>query len=156
MSTTSLCQKAGFTVNEQNDINLFNEFKNYLVSGINQNKDFFDSSNFNYIIEKFFFTNTQKDSCENGKANILKIPPQKLVLLKKTVNDCYNYFMDHKDEKLAENLSAIPIRISKDTFIFNRLTAFQKENTVVFFDKRKPDKTLGYMLFIPPIKNIKF
>ena len=154
ISTTCLCQKAEFAVNEKSEIKLFNEFKNYLVSHINQNKDFFDSSNFNYVIEKYFFTNTQKDSVENGKANILKIPPQKLDLLKRTVNDFYNYFMGHKNENLAENLSAIPIRISKDTFIFNRLTAFQKENTFVFFDKRKPDQTLGYMLFIPPIKNI--
>ena len=44
--------------------------------------------------------------------------------------------------------------MSKDTFIFNRLSTFQKANTFVFFDKRHPDKTLGYMLFIPPVKNV--
>ncbi len=46
-----------------------------------------------------------------------------------------------------------PIRLSSDTFIYNRMTAFQKENTFVFYDKRNPEKTLGYILFMPPIKD---
>ena len=82
------------------------------------------------------------------------MPSQKQDLVKKTVSDFYNFFIDHKNENLAENLTAIPIRISKDTFIFNRFTTFQKENALVFFDRRNPDKTLGYILFIPPIKGV--
>ena len=97
-------------MNELNDIKLFNEFKNYIVSGINQNKDFSDSSNFNYAIENFFFINLKKDSAK-GEVNIANIPSEKMDLLKKTLNEFYNYFIDHKNEKLAENLKAIPIRI---------------------------------------------
>jgi hypothetical protein len=33
-----------------------------------------------------------------------------------------------------ENITAIPVRKSKDAFIFNKFNSFQKENTLVFFD----------------------
>lgn len=47
----------------------------------------------------------------------------------------------------------MPIRLSTDTFIYKRLTKFQKENTYVLYDKRTPSKTPGYILFIPPVKD---
>lgn len=70
------------------------------------------------------------------------------------VNEFYNYFVNNKKEELIENLTALPVQKSNDTFIFNKFNSFQKENTMVFFDKRNPDKTLGYILFFPSTKNI--
>jgi hypothetical protein len=66
----------------------------------------------------------------------------------------YRYFQEREDKLIIENLTIIPLRLSSDTFIYNRLTKFQKENTFVFFDKRNPQATLGYVLFVPPIQNM--
>ena len=51
-------------------------------------------------------------------------------------------------------MKAIPVRLSNDKCIYDKLTVFQKENTFIYFDDRHPEKVLGYMLFIPRIKNV--
>jgi hypothetical protein len=147
VSLTSFGQKNVYTVNEQKDLNLFFEFKNYLIHSINQKVDLIDSTHLYYMLQNFFFVNIKTDS-------LRYISSDKLDYLRKSVTEFYNYFVSDKNEKVAENLAAIPIRKSKNTFIFNNLNSFQKVNTLLFFDKRHPEKTLGYMLFIPPIKNI--
>ena len=152
--STSFSQKARYTVNEEKEINLFNHFKNYIVSSINKKTDFTDSAHFEYMLQNFFFINLKADSLNRGPINLNEINCEKLLFLKKSVSDLFNYFINNRKEKLAENISAIPMRISKDTFIFNRFNKFQKENSLVFFDKRHPEKTIGYLLFIPAIKNI--
>lgn len=48
----------------------------------------------------------------------------------------------------------MPIRLSHDTSIYKRLTDFQKENTFILYDRRFPDKTLSYVLFISPLNHI--
>ena len=154
ISSTSFSQKARYTVNEEKEINLFNHFKNYIVSSINKKEDFSDSAHLEYMVQNFFFINLKADSLNRDQINLNEINTEKMLYLKKSVSDFFNYFINNKNEKLAENLTAVPIRLSKDTFIFNRLNKFQKENTLVFFDKRHPEKTIGYLLFIPAIKNI--
>ena len=154
ISLTSFSQKARYTVNEEKEIDLFNHFKNYIVSSINKKEDFSDSAHLEYMVQNFFFINLKTDSLNRDQINLNEINSEKMLYLKKSVSDFFNYFINNKNEKLAENLTAVPIRLSKDTFIFNRLNKFQKENTLVFFDKRYPEKTIGYLLFIPAIKNI--
>jgi hypothetical protein len=154
ISSISFGQKKGYTVNEEKAMNLFSDFKNYLISSINNKIDLSDSAHLQYLLNHFFFINTKSDSLDNNQINLSEISSEKMNHLKKSIGTFYNYFLSNKNEKLAENLTALPIRISKDTFIFKRFNAFQKANTLVFFDKRHPDKTLGYMLFIPPVKNV--
>ncbi len=106
------------------------------------------------MLQHFFFIDIKGDPISQSQMSINEIPSEKIHYLKQSVAKFYNYFVNNKKEKLIENITAIPIRKSKDTFIFNKFNSFQKENTLVFFDKRHPDKTLGYMLFIPLTKNI--
>jgi hypothetical protein len=151
ISSNSFSQKVTYT--EQKEINLFFDFKNYLISNINQKADITDSAHLGYLLEHFLFINIKGDSLHPAHIALNEIPTEKIDYLKKSINEFYNYLVEKKKKKLAENLAAIPIRKSKDTFICNKFNSFQKENCLVFFDKRHPDKTLGYMLFIPPIKN---
>lgn len=154
ISSISFSQKKGFTVNEQKEMNLFSQFKNYLTSSINNKVDLSDSAHLEYLVHHFFFINLKSDSFDNNQGNLSHISSEKMNYLKKSIGTFYNYFLSNKKAKLAENLSVLPIRLSKDSFIFHRLNEFQKKNTLVFFDKHFPDKTIGYMLFIPEIKNI--
>ena len=59
-----------------------------------------------------------------------------------------------KKENLAENISAAPVRFADDKSVYNDLSSFQKENTLVFFDKRSPKKIIGYILFMPPVAKV--
>ena len=154
ISSNSFSQKVTYTVNEQKEMNLFFDFKNYIISNINQKADVTDSAHLEYLLEHFLFINIKGDSLHTGQLALNEIPAEKTDYLKKSINELYNYLVENKEKKLAENLAAIPIRKSKDTFICNKFNSFQKENCLVFFDKRHPDKTLGYMMFIPPIKNV--
>ena len=152
ISSNSFSQKVTYT--EQKEINLFFDFKNYLISNINQKADITDSAHLGYLLEHFLFINIKGDSLHSVQLILNEIPTEKMDFLKKSVNEFYNYLLKNKKIKLAENLAAIPIRKSKDSFILNKFNSFQKENSLIFFDKRHPNKTLGYMLFIPSIKNV--
>jgi hypothetical protein len=154
ISSNSFSQKVTYTVNEQKEMNLFFDFKNYIISNINQKADVTDSAHLEYLLEHFLFINIKGDSLHTGQLALNEIPAEKTDYLKKSINELYNYLVENKEKKLAENLSAIPIKKSKDLFILNKFNSFQKENCLLFFDKRHPDKTLGYMLFIPSTKNV--
>lgn len=151
VSLTGFGQK-GYTVNEQKEVNLFFEFKNYLVKAIDQKIDISDSSNLDYMLHHFFFINLKADS--GGQVDFNEIPSEKMNYLKKSVNQFYNYFVNNKNEKLAENITAVPVGIRTDSFISKNFNSFQKANTLVYFDKRHPGKILGYILFIPATKDV--
>ena len=153
-SSTSFGQKEGYSVNEQKELNLFFQFKDYMLKCINQKVDLIDSTHLDYLLQHFLFINLKADSLNQQQAHLNEIPSEKMDFLKKSVNRFYNYFVNNEKYKLIENLTAEPIRKTNDTFIFHKFNSFQKENVLVFFDKRHPHKTLGYLLFIPPTKNI--
>ena len=139
--------------NELKCIKLFNSFTNYLGSNIKNKTEITDSDQLKYILINYLFIDKKLDSGltylkENELSN------QQLICLKSELKKIYQYFQERENKSLIENLSIVPIRLSSDTFIYNRLTTFQKENTFVFYDRRTPKATLGYVLFIPPIKNI--
>jgi hypothetical protein len=142
------------TANEQKDINLFNDFRNYLVSSVHKNEDISDTAHLKYVALNYLVTNKKPDSSNQTTINDNVLSPAQLESLKKELNTFYNFLQDHEKERLAANLTLMPIRLSKDTFIYNRLTNFQKENTFTLCDKRFPPKTIGYVLFLPPLKNV--
>ncbi len=84
----------------------------------------------------------------------VKLPGDKMDNLKSAVNSFYRYVQEREDQKLGENLKAIPIRFSPDKCIYKKLTAFQRDNTLVFYDRRQPKKVLGYMLVMPAMKGV--
>ena len=143
-----------YTSNEKEEIKLFNDFKNYITDCIRNKYDITDSVRLNYIVSNYIFINAKADSSQLPPSNLHNSTNQQLNNLKETVNTFYRFLQERENKKLSENLVAIPVRISPDKYIYDRLTNFQKNNTVIFFDKREPTKTLGYMLFIPAIKHV--
>ena len=145
-------QKESLTSKEQRNISLFSDFQNYVANSINRHEDINDSSHLKYILLHFIFINKQLDSSNETTLNENEITPDELKNLRKEINDFYTFLQGYGKNQLPENLSLIPIRLSADSIIYNRLTKFQKGNTFVFYDKRLPGKALGYILFIPPLK----
>ena len=70
------------------------------------------------------------------------------------MNDLFNFLQKYEKDHIIEYLTLIPIRLRNDTFIYKGLTNFQKTNTFILFDKRFPDRTLSYILFFSPLKNV--
>ena len=151
---TSYSQNASEPSNsELKCIKLFNRFTNYLESNIKNKTEITDSDQLKYILINYLFIDKKLDSgLTHFKAD--ELSNQQFIYLKSELKKIYQYFQERENRSLIENLNIVPIRLSSDTFIYNRLTTFQKENTFVFYDKRNPKSTLGYVLFIPPIKNI--
>jgi hypothetical protein len=148
-------QKADhFTSQEMRCISVFNGFTSYIKTCIKNKTEVDDSSSIKYILLNFLFIDKNLDSSTISQLKENELSTEQLNNLQSDLKGFYKYFQERGDKFILENLTIIPIRVSNDTFIYNRLTTFQKENTFVFFDKRKPRATLGYILFVPPIKNI--
>jgi hypothetical protein len=154
LANACISQNKSMSAREQTDINLFNDFVNYLVISLRKNEDIGNYAHIKYIVTNYIFTNTKPDSSHLKNFNDIQLSTCQLESLKKELNTFYNFLQDHEKEHLAANLTLTPIRLSKDTFIYNRLTNFQKENTFTLCDKRFPLKTIGYVLFLPPLKNV--
>ena len=154
LSNACTSQTKMVTVNEQKSINLFNGFINYLVSSINKKEDIGDNAHLKYVLLHYVFTNKRLDSSNQTTISNNELTPGQVKSLKKEMNDFFNFIQEHEKDHLIENLTLIPIRLSHDTSIYKRLTDFQKENTFILYDKRFPDITLSYVLFISPLKNI--
>lgn len=130
------CHSQNYSEREKTFISLFNNFISYL----NTKEDITDSVHLKYIVQNHLFIDS-KGELSNEKTNILK----------KQLKTFYNFL--HK-ENLAENISVIPIRFADDKNIYKDLSTFQKENTLLYFDKRSPKKILGYILFMPPVEKV--
>ena len=153
MSNAFTSQTKMVTSNEQKSIDLFNGFINYLVSTNNKKEDIADNAHLKYVLLHYVFTNKQLDSSNQTTLSNNELTPDQIRNLKKDLNDFFNFLQENQRDHFTENLTLIPIRLSHDTSIYKRLTDFQKENTFVLCDKRFPDKTLGYVLVISPLKN---
>jgi len=150
---SSACNSQPITIIEQRDINLFNEFKNYLLTVVRKREDIADPSHLKNVLLNYVFINRQLYSSKTTTINDSELTSDQLKSLQNELNSFYNFLRENEKSHLAENLTITPIRLSKDTFVYNRLTSFQKQNTFVLFDKRSPGKTISYILFLPPIKN---
>lgn len=127
------CQSQNiYTEKEKSFIALFNGFITYIktTAGIA------DSIQIRHLTEKYLFVNDRAPSKE------------KIEILKSQVKTFYGFL---QKDNLIENISVIPIRLTDDKSVYSNLTDFQKENTLVYFDKRIPKKILGYILFIPQV-----
>jgi hypothetical protein len=150
-----ISQKAALTPSEQNSIDLFESFKSYVVDVIEKKEDINDSAHLKYIANHYMFT-SQKQSDTSGQNNIsdVALSPEQIKSLRKELNAFYNFIRPSRNENLAADLTLKPIRKSPDTFIYSKLTNFQKQNTFLLLNKRFPQKVLGYWLFMPAMKNI--
>jgi hypothetical protein len=155
ISATCCSQTANYNSQEKQEVSVFNDFKNYVYSCIIHKYDITDSARLNYIVSNYIFINSRPDSSQPIQRMFNNLTPTQFYQLKETLNTFYQFLQGTQNQNPSSNLVAIPARLSNDKFIYNRLTSFQKNNTLVFFDKEEPTKTLGYMLFIPPIKNIE-
>jgi len=154
ISNACTSQKENLSVKEQKSINLFNDFINYLVSVNNKKEDIGDIAHLKYVSLHYLFTNKQLDSSNQTAISDNELNSGQVRSLRKDLNDFFNFLHEHEKDRLGENLTLIPIRLSHDTSFYNRLTDFQKANTFILYDKRFPDTTLSYVLFISPLKNI--
>ena len=102
----------------------------------------------------YVFTNKKPESTEGISLNNFNLSTDELENLRKELNAFSNFLQQTEKDHLSNNLTLMPTRFGRDTSFYRRLTKFQQENSFILYDKRFPDKTLGYLLFIPAIKNI--
>ena len=152
---SSYCQRAQeVTSKEEGCINVFNGFTDYVRTCIRNKTQIDDTGSIKYILLNFLFIDKNFDSPRKTQLKGNELSIEQLTNLGKELKSFYGYFEEREHDSIIQHLSIIPIRLSSDTFIYNRITRFQKENAFVFYDKRNPKATLGYILFVPPIKNI--
>ena len=132
----SCSSQNNYSEKEKSFISLFNSFTEYIKA----KDDITDSFRLKHIVQNYLFIDTRGE-LPNEKTNILK-------------NQLKTFSIFLKKENLEENLSAVPVRFADDKSVYNDLSSFQKENTLVFFDKRSTKKIIGYMLFMPPVAKV--
>ncbi len=132
----SCSSQDNYSEKEKSFISIFNSFTEYIKS----KDDITDSSQLKHIMQNYLFI--------DAKGELLT---EKTGILKKQLKT-FSTFL--RKENLAENLSVIPVRYADNKSVYNDLSSFQKENTVVFFDKRSPKKIIGYILFMPPVAKV--
>ncbi len=153
-SNACISQKKAMSVDEQNSIHLFNDFLKYMVTTESKKEDLSDNAHLKYILLYYLFNNKKLDSSNQTTLGKDEINSEQLKTLNRVLNDFYNFFQAHEKEHILEELTLMPIRLSHDTYVYKKLTDFQKENTFILYDKRFPDTTICYVLFFPPVKRI--
>ncbi len=154
VSGTCFAQGTSQRLYEKNSIQVFNDFISYINKCIKKKSDLNDTVELKYILSRYLFTNSKIDTTNSNEVKLNDLSVEKIDHLKSELNSLYQFLQERENIKLAENLSAQQLRLRSDTSIYNRLTNFQKENTLIFFDKRSPGKILGYVLFMHPINNL--
>ena len=146
-------KKTQFNSSEEKSIKVFKDFNNYIKNNKTNDFDIVGNSSINYILLNYLFIDRKIDSSgkNNRGENVFK--EGELEIFKRELLGYVRYFVEKTDTTFMDNIDIIPLRLRKDTFIYNQMTKFQKANTYVIYDKRDPDKALFYMLFIPPIKD---
>lgn len=104
-----------------------------------------DSCKLKYMLLNYLFIENKLDTAALQLEDN-EITNEQLLVLKSQMRKFFRYFQERENESLIENPGILPIRLSSDTFVYNRLITFQKENTYIFFDKRSSEKTLGYII----------
>lgn len=132
----SCSSQNNYSEKEKSFISIFNNFTEYIKA----KDDITDSSQLKHIKENHLFIDTKGE-----------LPNEKTDILKKQLK-LFSTFL--RKENLLENLSVIPVRFADNKSVYNDLSSFQKENTLVFFDRRSPKKILGYILFMPPVAKV--
>ena len=137
---------------EEKCIQVFKDYHNYIKRDQMENLDITSDSSINYILLNYLFIDREIDSTNKKQMKEDTFKEGELKIFKRQLLDYARYFQENSDAAFINSIDIIPLRLSKDTFIYNQMTKFQKANTYVIYDKRNPDKALFYILFIPPIK----
>lgn len=138
---------------EEKCIKIFKNFHDFIKHDNMNNLDITSDSSLNYILLNYLFIDRKLDSTQNSQLGDNVFKKGELERFKRELLDYFRYFQEKSDTAFIDNIDIIPLRLSKDTFIYDRMTEFQKANTYVLYDKRNPEKILFYLLFIPPIKD---
>lgn len=155
----AFCQAERLTEDERRYVSLFNEFRSalqakfgrptYVIEGLEKATDTGnrssqtsqsnrDSTTVDFIVHNymFYFLFSSKDSSAKAFDSIA------------ARQELYGLWTFIK-ERGAQNFTAKPLRLCKDRYVYEKLSRFQRENTLAVIDKNKPDQILLYMLFIP-------
>lgn len=151
---TAHCQKtAEIDPMEEKCIQVINGFNDFIKHSIQTNANITKDSSVKYILLNYLFVNRSLDSVDLNSLDSNLLSMEKQEILRREINDYLRFFAENGDKTFIENIGILPIRLSSEKFIYDHLTKFQKTNTFILFDKRKPDNILTYLLIIPPIKN---
>ena len=138
---------------EQQCIKVFRDFSNYIQRNKMNGSDITDDKSINHILLNYLFIDRQLDSTRSSQSGDKIFKEGELITFKRELLDYTRFFQENSDSAIIDNIDIIPLRLSHDTFIYDRMTNFQKANTYVLYDKRNPEKILFYLLFIPTIKD---
>ena len=136
---------------EKESLKVFKNFKSFLVKSIKSQEDLTDTINLKHILLNYIASEYNLDSTDVKHFKKGEIPKESFENFKSDFNSFYQYFYERRTSDIVTHLSALPIRLSSDKCIFEKFIPFQKENTLVYFDDRYPNKILGYMLFMPKL-----
>ena len=150
LNMSAFSQNMKYTAAEKTEIKIFNDFKNYVLQCVRNSYDINDFEHLNYILSHYLFIDVKTDS----EIVLNHLSEQKLGTLRKNINSFFEFLRQVDKEKISANLIVLPSRLSPDKNIYSHFTSFQQKNSLVFFDKRSPAKTLGYILFLPVMKGI--
>lgn len=124
------------TADEREALQVFSEFKETVQqyrSKADEDSQALDKLSGKYL---FYF---QHDS-----ANINFKPHAKKLIAAEIFN-----LSEFLNERKIENIQAKPLRLANADHVSERMSEFQKTNTLAVFDKRKPAEVILYMLLIP-------
>src|SRR6185437_706279 len=88
---SSACNSQPITIIEQRDINLFNEFKNYLLTVVRKREDIADPSHLKNVLLNYVFINRQLDSSKTTTINDSELTSDQLKSLQNELNSFYNF-----------------------------------------------------------------
>lgn len=149
LSQSCSSQSHDLTPYEKTCTDQFREFLKTLAAPILDSSMSFDNHVKHKIYSLLFINhkgNSTKDSNGNADSSVNGAFDAEL-------NSFYQYLLNKHEEHFIDHIKLLPFRRKKNN-LFEAMTNFQKENTFVYFDDRTPEKILGYVLFIPKMKNV--
>lgn len=146
-------KKSQLDSTEKECILMFHNFLDYIKHDKMNSEGITGDAAINYILLNYLYIDRQLDSTGKGNLGETVFREGELKRFKRELMDFARYFLEKSDAGFIDSIQIIPLRLSKDTFIYDRMTKFQKKNTYVVYHNSNPDKALFYMLFIPPIKD---
>ena len=139
---------------ENEYLQVFGNFKNYMMNTIEKSVDITDSAQIKHILLNYVITETSVDTIDKYHFKKGEISKENFDMFAREIRGFRQYFLEKKDRSIVQHLCALPIRLSPDKCIYDRLIPFQQQNTLIYFDDRHPEKVLGYILFIPKYKDV--
>ncbi|MEO6870413.1 MAG: hypothetical protein ABI168_12250, partial [Ginsengibacter sp.] len=133
-SSACFTQTKHYSKTEKISISVFDNFISYINKCIKNKISITDTDGLKETL-RYVFTNSKLDMVKTNEMVDLKgLSEEKMENLKTELIDFYRYLQEGKDQKIGENLRAIPIRFSADACFYNKLTSFQQKNTLAFYD----------------------